>query len=693
MRLFKSFKNLSEYKSKFKIPVILAIMVGFIFAILKSMTFILSSKKLLLEMSSILNNYLLVLLVAVSVMIPIFATLPAIKDLNEYITRFKIAVILAIVVGLMFGILESIDFVISEPNRYLQLKMYYLILNLASPIIHHYLLITVGIVIFVFVMLIAIEAFLNFIGLSRKASEIIVSGIVPSFLIFTVGGYWINKVYLPGFFELKSIIGNVIWALTCVLLGRALGWLTLKISQMKLNFSPKIYSIKSLVGVLLGLVILFNVFPHFYTLSLKLLKPDRPNLIVISIDTLRADHLSCYGYNRNTTPNIDRFARDGVRFANTIVQAPWTLPSHMSLLTGLYPSSHGVVEPSNKLKDEHLTLAEILQNAGYETTAFTNSGYLSLRFGYQGFDDFDESYGYKGLSEVETIYSMAVNWLKKSHSRPFFLFLHTYQVHAPYDPPPTYDIYSDKNYQGIVEVSGNNSNYYGGIKPKMTIEDYQYVIDKYDGEIYYTDHFLGKLFKKLRDLGLYDKSIIVLTSDHGENFLDHSVYNIDHKELYDEIVKVPLIIKASTFPKNQVIDIQVESIDIMPTVLERLGISIPNMIDGESLVELLKKRSYDNVFAFSESVLPSRREYKMIRTNNWKLLLRFQNELELFDLKSDPKEQHNLFAEKTEIAESLHEKLSTWVNKQEEKSKVFSTDKVQLDDELKKKLKALGYIN
>ncbi|HEX3035185.1 MAG TPA: sulfatase, partial [Thermodesulfobacteriota bacterium] len=263
----------------------------------------------------------------------------------------------------------------------------------------------------------------------------------------------------------------------------------------------------------MSLVILLNVIPYPYLLSFK---PERPNVILISIDTLRADHLSCYGYSRNTSPNIDRFAKDSVLFKNTIAQAPWTLPSHMSLFTSLYPSSHGVILKDRRLDNKHLTIAEILQNAGYETVAFTDDGYLSRKFGYQGFDDFDDtSYYFHGSGGVETIYKKAVNWLRDSHPKPFFLFLHTYEVHAPFDPPPDYDIYSDKNYKGIVEVFGKSNDYYERIKPQMTLKDYHYVIDKYDGGIYYTDHFLGKLFKELKDLGLYDKSIIVITSDHG----------------------------------------------------------------------------------------------------------------------------------------------------------------------------------
>lgn len=678
-----------EYISKFKIPVILVIIVGFIFVIVKSGTFVISNGYLQLEMKylilSILRNHLLVTFFVVSAIISNFFILSTIKRSKEYIDRLKIAVTWSITLGFIFGTLVSITFIIS--NGYLELKMYYVIAYSASSILNKYLLASLGTTLFVFVTLPTIQAFLNFIGMSRKAGNIIVSGIVPSLLIFAVVGYWINKRYLPGFFELKSVIGNAIWALICVVLVWVVGWLVFKISQTRFNFSPKIlklYSIKSLFGIL-SLVILLNVVHYFYLLPLK---ADSPNLILISIDTLRADHLSGYGYSRNTTPNFDQFAKDGVLFTNTIAQASWTLPSHMSLLTGLYSSSHGVMVPTTKLNDGHLTLAEILQNAGYKTVAFTEGGYVGHQFNYQGFDRFDDT----GGRGIETLYIKAFNWLRKDHSRPFFLFLHTYQVHCPYDPPPDYDIYSDKNYRGIVEVSKSCAREYGILKPKMTTKDYLYVIDKYDGEIYYTDHFLGELFKKLKDLGVYNKSIIVLTSDHGENFLDHQKCVICHSQLYDEVVKVPLIIKAPMLPKNQTIDAQVEGIDIMPTLLELLGIPIPNRVDGESLVELVKKGSYDKIFAFSENSFNGL-SYKMVRTNDWKLFRISEDKLELYDLKRDPKEQHNLFGKEGEIAKSLFERLHTWMDTQEEKSKVFPPDKIQFDDELNEKLKALGYIN
>lgn len=606
------------------------------------------------------------------------------ESLGEYKSKFVVVLFCSTIVGFILGLLKGIAYV--GAHRFLEHKMYYLTLYWLSSITSQYLLIALGVGISALIVLMATQAFLKSVSTNVKLNNLIVVGVVPSLLMFIVGGYWINRLYLPGFYEFKSIVGNAI----LVVAGVIIGWLILRMSQTKFVSYVRTYNLRVLVTIIC-LVVAFNGARYLYFLSLE---SDRPNLILISIDTLRADHLGCYGYNRNTSPNIDRFAEDNVLFKNTIAQSSWTLPSHMSMLTGLYPSRHGVLSSRKKLGDEHLTLGEILQNAGYQTVAMTDGAYMSHKFGYQGFDLFDDK-PIQSWGSIERTYTKAVNWLRKNHSSTFFLFLHTYQVHAPYNPSPQYDVYSDKNYRGILEATANKlATDYHGIQDKMKLEDYTYLVDKYDGDIYYTDHFFGKLFKELRDLGLYDRSIIVLTSDHGENFLDHKAYHIGHLELYDEIIKVPLIIKAPAFLKKHIVEAQVESIDIMPTVLELLGISTPKGLDGESLAELTKKGSYNSTFAFSEKDYDN----KIIRSEDWKLLLRASNdsessEIELYNLKVDPDENSNLFAQEVEIGKSLFAELQAWMGIQKRRSKFVPTDKIELDENLKEQLKALGYMN
>jgi arylsulfatase A-like enzyme len=649
-------------------------------------------------MSAFFDNYPLVLLVALVSIVSLLIILPALKGADNYVRRLKFTASITVIIGFVFGVLNGLGFIVS--NKYLQYKMYYLSASSITSSINECILIALVSALVVSLVLYVFNGFLNVVHVKEESSTIVVSGIIPGLLVFIIGGYWINKLFLPDFLELKSVIGNAVWAIICVPLLLVAGSLVSSLSRRKFSFASSTYSAKSLIGLLV-LIMVINL--ATYT-CLHFIKKDRPNLIVISIDTLRADHVGAYGYDRHTTPNIDRFARDGVRFLNAIAQAPWTLPSHMSIFTGLYSSSHGVVVPTDKLSKDHLTLAEILQNAGYETVAFTDAGYLDHRYGYQGFDLFDDRSSKDG--DIEKTSAKAVGWLRNTNSKPFFLFLHTYQVHCPYDPPNSYDIYSDRNYKGIIKVEGNCPRYYNEIQARMTREDYQYVIDKYDGEIYQTDHVLGKFFDELKNLKLYDNTVIVFTSDHGENFLDHPDYGIGHNELYDETVKVPLIVKAPEFPRNKAIDVQVESIDIMPTVLEILGIDMPNSIDGISLVGLIKKGDFKKVFAFSENgwKIFNQKEgrltglnYKMIRSNNeWKLIRSLNNDMEtfeLFDLKSDPDEMNNLLTRRPEVARPLYESLNVWMDNQEEKSKLFSTSEVRMDDKLSEQLKALGYVN
>jgi arylsulfatase A-like enzyme len=243
----------------------------------------------------------------------------------------------------------------------------------------------------------------------------------------------------------------------------------------------------------------------------------------------------------------------------------------------------------------------------------------------------------------------------------------------------------------------------------MTLEDYLYVIDKYDGEIYYTDHFLGRLFEGVKDLGLYENSIIILTSDHGEHFFEHPhapAGYVGHFELYDEIVKVPLIIKDSQLPEGRIVDQQVESIDIMPTVLELLGISLAHEIDGENLIQIVEEDFHDDDkrYSFSERYFSSPdeydgySEYKMIRKNDWKLLLRSAQssgalKIELYNLQSDPREKSNLVAEGKEMGKYLFAKLQAWTDIQSRKLYLHPGEEVKLNEELVEQLKALGYIN
>ena len=314
------------------------------------------------------------------------------------------------------------------------------------------------------------------------------------------------------------------------------------------------------------------------SLTLTHSSSTRWNVILISIDTLRSDHLSCYGYSRQTAPHIDRLAKDGILFRNTRSQAPWTLPSHASMLTSLYPSSHGArfysisrflgAGTTVKLADRNVTLAEILQGAGCRTAAFTSVPWLSRTLGFgQGFDKIEMDVW---AHTATTLVDKAIAWVGGSKTHPFFLFLHFMDVHN-YTSPAEYDErYQNTNYNGRLKTQKLEIG--ANLYEVLSNDDLQYLVAKYDGALSYVDFELGRFFTWLRKTDQYDKTLIVITSDHGEEFWDHS--GTGHGfTLYEDQLRVPLVIKLpAEFPiRDHEQHSLVGVIDIAPTVLDYLN--------------------------------------------------------------------------------------------------------------------------
>jgi len=351
--------------------------------------------------------------------------------------------------------------------------------------------------------------------------------------------------------------------------------------KIRKNNIKKITKIKNnliiVVIIILLTFLLFIIITGFRndeTLDYKC--PDC-NVVLISIDTLRADHLGCYEYDRNTSPNIDKIANEGILFENHISQAPWTVPSHASMFTSLYPFPLGLKNPV-KLDNEHITLAEIMKDNGYTTIAFTDGGHMIDEFGFdQGFDVFNDEGG--GLAEINGRVS---RWINSSQKRPFFLFIHTYDTHclSKDKPQKPYRYMFDK------EFEYNGSHYCGHIQDLTRVSGGELLYKNaiYDGAIYYTDMLIGDLFEELKKHGIYNKSIIIITSDHGEEIGDHGFFDHGHS-LYDEIMHVPLIINypdSKDVVKRRVKTIT-RNIDIMPTILDFLNISFNGNLEGRSL--------------------------------------------------------------------------------------------------------------
>jgi arylsulfatase A-like enzyme len=445
---------------------------------------------------------------------------------------------------------------------------------------------------------------------------------------------------------------------------------------------------------------------------------NQTNIILISLDTVRPDHLGCYGYQRNTSPAIDRLAADGVLFKNTYSTTSWTLPGHVSLLTSLNCLNHQVYFPLQKMNPDVLTLADILRTEQFYCAAFTGGGYLSATYGFsKGFDAYQEIklHGDQAirLDEAERLAQLASRWLEDNKDKTFFLFLHTYQPHDPYaNLSPTGREFLEENAEWDQVKMEPLFGGKGRFDTQFSEKEKQNIIALYDGEIKYTDvFFVQPILDKLEELGLYEKSLIILTSDHGEEFFDHEAWLHDHS-IYDEGIRIPLVIK---FPDTEHKGRQIEKIaritDIMPTILKQMKVKTSyKQFDGASLFPLLNGKEKTQRTFVSDLAL---REFEMaptvisINKDNFKFILNKKisspytkrvvrnfdgSQIELYDLEIDPKETRNLAAN-IAYREMCFELLVN-INRLDEQANLTTKerDEVTLDQSLRERLKALGYI-
>ncbi len=297
---------------------------------------------------------------------------------------------------------------------------------------------------------------------------------------------------------------------------------------------------------------------------------EPPSIVLISIDTLRRDHVSAYGYERSTTPRIDAFAAEGALFLNAVSTSNWTLPSHMSLMTGLPPSLHRVEDDGNRLPATLRTLAETLRENEYATAGFTSHVFLGEQFGFaRGFDHYSTQWN----KRAENVTNQAIAWLEKTGRDPFFLFVHYFDPHWNYDPPEPFASRfgpADSRY-GDIEYLKRYLNPADPL-PTEVIGD---VLRLYDGEIAYTDHHVGRLLDWLRERGRLDRTIIAIVSDHGEEFGDHGGFG-HGTHLHGEVTRVPFVLRyperVEAGKQNQLAALS----DVPLTLLRLAGLSVPD---------------------------------------------------------------------------------------------------------------------
>ncbi len=349
-----------------------------------------------------------------------------------------------------------------------------------------------------------------------------------------------------------------------------------------------------------------------------------PDIVLVTIDTLRADHLHCYGNDLIRTPAIDGLANDGLRFTHAFTPSPITNTSHVSILTGLLPSSHGVTDFATPLDASHSTLAQLLKEHGYHTAAFigavildSNSLAPGLNRGFDFYDNFPQTPVAKsrwgrlerrGMDVVQH----AKDWLDRNPSGPHFIWIHLYDPHDPYEPPPPFE--------------------------------QLYKSHPYDGEIAYADSALGNFLDYLKKREAYDPSLVILTGDHGEGLGEHGE-DTHGTFLYDSTIHVPLIVKLpGNRSAGKTIDAQVRTVDIVPTVLQVLHVSAPDALDGASLLALSSGDNAPERPAFGQTDYPLHFGWsplRSVRASNYKLIEAPRPEL--YDLHADPAESKNLY--------------------------------------------------
>jgi len=399
-------------------------------------------------------------------------------------------------------------------------------------------------------------------------------------------------------------------------------------------------------------------------------KQPGTNVVVITIDTLRADHIGCYGYRQIRTPSIDSLAADGFRFEHAYTPVPITLPAHTVIFTGTYPTFSGMHDFSaNRLGPKQPTLAALLKEKGYATGAVVAAGVLDSRFGLnRGFDFYYDHFDFNRLQEANLdemerpgnlVADQALDWLAKNSGGRFFLWMHLYDPHYPYRPPPPYG------------------------------EEYK--SHPYDGEIAFADSQVGRVLRFLKAKGLYPNTLIVLTGDHGEGLGEHGEQTHGFF-IYNSTLQVPLIIHLPGASAGKRVTDMVSLADILPTVLQVLNLSVPPEVQGKSMARLLagEEQALQRSL-YSETFLP-RLHF------NWSELRGIESARyhfidaprpELYDLASDPGELQNLYSRKNAVATELQGKLQTMIQEYTPGEEI--AEKTGLDPALMERLKSLGY--
>ncbi len=425
--------------------------------------------------------------------------------------------------------------------------------------------------------------------------------------------------------------------------------------------------------------------------------PDIRRIVMVSFDSLRTDRIGAYGSDRSVTPVLDAFSRECMIFSDCSVQEPFALTSQMSFLTSLYPFNHKL-DPTTELRPGAPTLTETLRNCGYHSAAFVANNWLKAEYGFdQGFN----SYRYLPDYSADQMNQVIFSWLEDNRHDRFFLFINYHDLNVrkgplPYSPPEPFanlfkTAYDELVFDGCRDDACGAALMMQAAKGKTVLSDAQwkYLQFMYDSAVYYADSRFGRLLEKLKEEKLYQNTMFILYSPHGEEFGDHG--SALHFQLYQECVRVPLMLRIPQSVKNKIFDYPIQSIELMPSVLNIIGSPVPYALDGENAVNINPEEIEKRIYGLSHTLkfFPPKYFYRL---GPYKLIFHFfGNIYNIFDLKSDPAEMNFEVLGPRPKFRNMFTDLNVWISKnrlsmkQQEKPEFLNPEKLEL-------LRRIGYL-
>lgn len=565
-------------------------------------------------------------------------------------------------------------------------------------------------------------------GEGDSAPRTYLSVLLPLCLFVIVGGY-VNLRWLPQVSDPRSLVFDAAFLAVCALLSV---WLYRRGVRPALRMGK---GLGAALGVLLLASVLWRGAGRESVASAGGPAPaSSPNVIVLCVDAMRPDHLSAYGYSRRTTPNLEKLASEGVLFRNAFANSCWTRASVATIFTSMYPSSHGVNEIGSGLAESLTTLPELFREQGYATGVFSANAFVSPAFGYhQGVDRFvgqevsifnelilghlarpmrkfspvlAEAYARleagtfpfdsegRVKMKAERLQGSVLKWVQGLEGRPFFAYVHYMDAHSPYELPAEFQTLFAPG-RGPHETGFPlNEGFRPLVGPQKALQPgrLENLVAQYDGSIAFADRAIGGLLDRLREMGLYDRTIVVVTADHGEEMYEHEGWG-HGKSLFEEVIRVPLILRApGRLPSGTEVSQPARHVDLMPTLLDLCGIRRVPGAEGRSLVPPARGEPAAEVPVYAE-VLHGNTRAETVRQGKWKLIeIRSHSEKArlLFDLEQDPMERQPLDPEGHPAGRELTALLASLREKAGRKA-VRAADS-QVDHAVRNKLRALGYV-